>query len=181
MGAGTRDIEGRPNVVRVVLGAREDAGAASAMVQLETNVDDLDPRLWPGVLATLMDAGAADAWLTPILMKKGRPAHTLSVLSVPPDADALESLVFELVPTLGVRRIPVARTALERMVARVEVDGVPVRVKLGLRGDLVTSATPEFADVATLARVRGTTQRSALGLAAQAAAASGYVVGSPLP
>ena len=181
VGAGTRDIEGRPNVVRVVLGAREDAGAASAMVLLETNVDDLDPRLWPGVLATLMDAGAADAWLTPILMKKGRPAHTLSVLSVPPDTDALESLMFELVPTLGVRRIPVARTALERMVARVEVDGVPVRVKLGLRGDLVTSATPEFVDVATLARVRGTTQRSALGLAAQAASASGYVVGSPLP
>lgn len=181
VGAGTRDVEGRPNIVRVVLGSRGDSKAAATMVLLETNVDDLDPRLWPGVLASLMDAGAADAWLTPILMKKGRPAHTLSVLSVPPDADALESLVFELVPTLGVRRIAVARTALARTEVRLEVDGVPVRVKLGLRGDLVTSATPEFADVATLARVRGTTQRAALGLAARAAAAAGYVVGSPLP
>ena len=180
VGAGTRDVEGRPNVVRVVLGARGGA-AASAMELLETNVDDLDPRLWPGVLADLIDAGAADAWLTPIVMKKGRPAHTLSVLSDPAGADALVELVFGLVPTLGVRRSTVSRTVLDRTSRSVDVAGVPVRIKLGLRGDVVTSATPEFEDVAALARLRGTTQRAALGLAQQAAVAAGYLVGSPLP
>ena len=85
-GAGGRDPEGRPNVLRAVLGERRGrrAGRRVGALVLEANVDDLDPRVWPAVLAALLAAGASDAWLTPILMKKGRPAHTLSAL-VPPE------------------------------------------------------------------------------------------------
>ncbi|MDQ1671816.1 MAG: pyridinium-3,5-bisthiocarboxylic acid mononucleotide nickel chelatase, partial [Frankiaceae bacterium] len=90
-GAGGRDVPGRPNVVRLVVGEQAAAaGAADAAeppaepaVLLEANVDDLDPRVWPEVLATLLDGGAADAWLIPIVMKKGRPATTLAVLCAP--------------------------------------------------------------------------------------------------
>lgn len=178
VGAGTRDVEDRPNVVRVVLGAPGGTAHAPRVELVETNVDDLDPRLWPGVLAGLIQAGAADAWLTPILMKKGRPAHTLSVLCAPALAETMVGLIFAQVPTLGVRRSIVTRAVLDRTSRTVEVDGVAVRIKIGLRADAVTSATPEFEDVATLARVRGITERDALGLAQQAAVAAGYVVGS---
>ena len=106
MGAGTRDVAGRPNVVRVVAGSPvPDRLAESAAVVIETNVDDLDPRVWPGVLARLLEAGAADAWLTPILMKKGRPAHTLSVLAPAHLAAALRAVVFAETSTIGVRTV----------------------------------------------------------------------------
>jgi len=104
IGAGGRDVAGRANVVRVVVGTPVvDASATSRMWVLETNVDDLDPRLWPTVLAALLAAGAADAWLVPILMKKGRPAHTLCVLARDPEREALRDAVFALTSTLGVR------------------------------------------------------------------------------
>jgi uncharacterized protein (DUF111 family) len=79
---GGRDPVEVANVLRLVLGEPAPQAATTALL-LSTNVDDLDPRLWPGVLQSLLSAGAHDAWLTPILMKKGRPAHTLSVLCPP--------------------------------------------------------------------------------------------------
>src|SRR5690606_35575084 len=72
-------------------------------VVVETNVDDLAPRLWPGVLQRLLDAGAADAWLTPILMKKGRPAHTLSVLADPELLETVRRIVVTETSAIGVR------------------------------------------------------------------------------
>ena len=104
-------------------------GTTGAPVVLETNVDDLDQRLWPGVLARLIEAGAVDAWLTPILMKKGRPAYTLSAL-VPADAvAAVRRVVFVETSSIGVREHTVAKHALDRDVAVVQVDGYDVRVK----------------------------------------------------
>ena len=77
-----RELADRANVVRLVRRERRrpTTPTTAAGRSIEANVDDLDPRLWPGVLDALLAAGAADAWLTPILMKKGRPAHTVSAL-----------------------------------------------------------------------------------------------------
>ncbi len=79
VGAGTRDLSDHANVCRLVIGAAVEAvdPLSPPMTVIESNIDDMDPRLWPTALSVLMDGGAADAWLTPILMKKGRPAHTL--------------------------------------------------------------------------------------------------------
>ena len=151
-GAGGRDPAEVANVLRLVLGESVDSGAADA-VRRETNVDDHDPRVWPGVLETLLAGGAHDAWLTPILMKKGRPAHTLSVLCPPARADALRELVFRETSTLGIRWQPVERAVLERSERVVEVDGERIRVKLGLLRGEVVNAMPEWEDVATAATV----------------------------
>jgi len=156
-GAGGRDPAELANVLRLVLGDAVDLPAAPAgtAVVLEANVDDLDPRLWPGVLSALLDAGAHDAWLTPVLMKKGRPAHVLHVLSPPAAVVALQELVLRETTTLGVRSYAVTRRVLDRAWRTVEVDGRPVRVKLGLLGGEVVNAVPEWGDVAAAAAVLG--------------------------
>jgi len=181
IGAGGRDTGGRANVVRAVVGAAAvaDAPTASDMWVLETNVDDLDPRLWPTVLAALLAAGAPDAWLVPILMKKGRPAHTLCVLAHYGDREALRDRVFALTSTLGVRETPVSRTALQRDWRAVTVPGGEVRIKVGLRAGRIATTTAEFEDAAALARTRGVPVRRVLDEAAAAADAAGLGPGAP--
>ncbi|MFF5083151.1 nickel pincer cofactor biosynthesis protein LarC [Actinoplanes sp. NPDC000266] len=148
---------------------------------LEANIDDLDPRLWPGVIRGLMAAGASDAWLVPILMKKGRPAHTLSVLCAPSQAAALRAVIFRDTSTLGVRESARVKTALPRVFVPVEVGGVAVAVKVGHLDGVIVQVMPEFADVAALAARQGRPERAVLHDALAAAAALDLVVGAPLP
>lgn len=148
-GAGTRDPEGVANLVRVLVGAATGSGTTRSArteqaIVLEANVDDLDPRVWPTVLDALLAGGAYDAWLTPVLMKKGRPAHTLSVLCSPDDRASLVEAIVRHTTTLGVREHPVRRHALDRRTEPVDVDGHAVDVKIGLLGDEVVNAQPEF-------------------------------------
>lgn len=142
---------------------------------LEATVDDLDPRLWPGVLDALLAAGANDAWLTPVLMKKGRPAHLLSVLTA--DVAATLPVVFTHTSTLGVREYPVRRHTLDRQVREVDVDGHLVRIKLGLLQGRIVNAQPEFVDVAALAHALAIPEKDALLRAHAAASAAGLVPG----
>jgi uncharacterized protein (TIGR00299 family) protein len=184
VGAGRRDVAGRPNVVRVVLGESvPDTGGmtGSTMWVLETNVDDLDPRVWPTALTTLIDAGAADAWLVPIVMKKGRSAHTLRVLAADAVRDALRAEIFGLTGTLGIREEPVQRTALPREMRAVALPGGRVRIKVGIRDGLVEVVTPEFEDAAALAGQRGQPVRHVLAEANAAAAAQGLRPGMAWP
>jgi len=150
-------------------------------VVMEANVDDLDPRLWPGVLARLMAAGASDAWLVPVLMKKGRPAHTVCVLCDPDAASALRAVLLASTTTLGVRQTAVVKHALPRTWVEVEVDGQPVRVKVGHDRGTVVRATPEFEDVAALARSTGRAEAEVLAAAAAAADSAGLVPGAAVP
>jgi hypothetical protein len=181
MGAGSRDVRDRPNVVRVVLGERHDLSPDTAVESilsiLESNVDDLDPRVWPSVLATLLEAGAADAWLVPIVMKKGRPAHTLAVLTSPDTRDALRRLMFELTSTTGVREVAVHRTALARTSVPVAVMGGQVRIKVAYLGGEIIHATPEFDDAAAIAAAHALPVRRVLEEAIAAAAQAGLLAG----
>jgi pyridinium-3,5-bisthiocarboxylic acid mononucleotide nickel chelatase len=181
VGAGTADVPGRPNVVRVVLGDRADRPAQqddpAIMSVLETNIDDMDPRVWPSVLASLLDAGAADAWLVPIVMKKGRPAHTLAVLAPVDRREALRRLIFELTSTIGVREVAVTRTALDRFWVPLPVAGGQVRLKVAHRGGEVLHATPEFDDAAEIAAKRSVPVRRVLEETVAAAEREGFVPG----
>ena len=144
-------------------------------------MDDLDPRVWPTVLDALLAAGAADAWLTPILMKKGRPAHTISVLCGPSDTERLRTMVFDLTSTIGIRETPVRRWALERGWVDVEVAGQRVAVKVAHRDGVIVHATPEFEAVAAVAARLDRPVRDVLAVAAAAATSAGIVRGAAAP
>jgi uncharacterized protein (DUF111 family) len=182
VGAGGRDPVELPNVVRLVLGEPTEPQPAGPVV-LEANVDDLDPRLWPGVLDALVAAGASDAWLTPILMKKGRPAHTLSVLCRPDALGDVQAAVFATTSTIGMRVVPVGKVALERVQTSVDVLGGRVGAKVAMSGGRVVNVSVEYEDVATLASETGVPVKEAL-RAATAAAEAAYPVspaGPPTP
>jgi pyridinium-3,5-bisthiocarboxylic acid mononucleotide nickel chelatase len=159
-GAGGRDPAEAPNVVRLLLGT--PTGDPTTALVLETNVDDLDPRLWPEVLRRLMAAGASDAWLTPILMKKGRPAHTLSVLCTDAVAAEVRRVVFTETTTIGMRESRVGKTALARSESVVDVDGQQVRVKTATLDGSVVNRMPEYDDVVAASLALGRPVREVL-------------------
>jgi len=132
-GAGSRDTPGRPNVVQVVLGrARQTAVTPGRPAHLvEANVDDVTPEVLAHTVARLLEVGAHDAWVTPIVMKKGRPAHTVHALCDGSTLEAVIAVVVAETGTLGVRASSVERWPQRRDDAEVEVDGHPVRVKIG--------------------------------------------------
>jgi uncharacterized protein (TIGR00299 family) protein len=187
IGAGSRDPTARANVVRVVLGETDCEGEAPAAFGsspefvLEANVDDMDGRIWPTVLADLLAAGASDAWLSPILMKKGRPAHTLHVLAPAPLLVPLRDLVFERTPTIGVRVSTVAKHALPRSWREVALAGGTVRIKVATRDGVIVQATPEFDDALALAASTGTAVADVLARASAAAVEAGLIPGKPGP
>lgn len=131
-GAGTRELDGRPNLVQVVLGERAPAlDRGQPVVQLEVNVDDATGEVLAHAVASLLDAGAHDAWVTPILMKKGRPAHTVSALADPSLVAQLATVMIAETGSLGVRAGRLERWPAGRAHGSVDVDGLPVRVKVG--------------------------------------------------
>ena len=158
-GAGTRDGPGRPNVLQALLGQVVEhqegqvAGVPSAqedLVVVEANLDDVSGEVLGYLVPALLAVGALDAWLVPAIGKKGRPVQVVNALVTPDDAGRVAAVMFEEGGTLGVRRHQVERTALARHWAGVEVDGRPVRVKVGPH-----RAKPEYEDCVEVARATG--------------------------
>ena len=154
-GAGTRDLSDRANVTQVIIGSLTPAAAQSSdetepVVELATNLDDVTGEQLGHAIGELMAAGALDAWVTPIVMKKNRPAHTLSVLAHPHQAADLAGLVMSLTGTLGVRSRQLDRVAVQRTTVTVSVDGHDIDVKIS---DVRVKA--EFDHVAAAATALG--------------------------
>ena len=154
-GAGSADLDW-PNVLRVIAGEQSDLVRSGVTTELiESNIDDMSPELVPYVIERVMDAGALDAWATPIQMKKGRVGSLLSVLIEQGASQPVLDVIFKETTTFGVRVSGVERAVLDRKTIDVEVAGHPVRVKVGyLRGEAV-STSPEYEDAAAVARMTG--------------------------
>ena len=153
-GAGARILD-PPNVLRAMLGTAHEIAPPTDSLLLETNVDDMSPELLPYVVEQLLAAGAQDAWVTPITMKKGRAAQSLSVLVHPDEKDRVMDVLFRETTTLGVRIAPATREILDRRWVQVTVAGFEMRVKLGIRGGSIITYSPEHDDAVEVARASG--------------------------
>ncbi len=156
-------IEFASNVLQALLG--EVSAVEQTLLLLETNVDDVTGELLGHLLDRLLAAGAADVWITPIVMKKSRPAHTVHVLVDPSRAPDCERVLLAETGSLGLRRTAVGRVALPRHTSTVRVDGHEIRLKHGPWG-----VKPEHDDVAAAATALGRPLRAVAEQARSAAA-----------
>ena len=145
-GAGTRDSGPIPNLLRVFVGQSCDDGQTDSVVELSANIDDCTGEMIGAAIEKLLAAGCLDAWAAPIVMKKSRPAWMLSALCLPSGVESAELIMLSETSTFGVRRRPAVRTKLLREHKTVETPYGLIRVKLGLCGEEVVTASPEFAD-----------------------------------
>ncbi|OZE63419.1 TIGR00299 family protein [Rhodococcus sp. 02-925g] len=155
-GAGTRDTPGRPNVLTAVLGTRlRSESRPDAMIVLDTTVDDVTGEILGELIPALLTAGAADAWITPVVGKKNRPAHVISALCTPSTMTVVEECLLTRTGSLGVRRTHVDRRTLPRHMEVVNVDGHDVRVKVGPH-----RSKPEHDDLVAVSTATGVPLRS---------------------
>ncbi|MEM1331833.1 MAG: nickel pincer cofactor biosynthesis protein LarC [Actinomycetota bacterium] len=170
VGAGHRDPAEFANVVRVVLGDGLD-GVASTQptVQLDANVDDLDPRIWPVAIDALLAAGAQDAWITPITMKKGRPAITISAMCDVGSAAVVRRTLVEQTSTIGVRESQVTKHVCDRSTAHVVVDGQSISIKVASIAGEIVNRSVEWDDVLAAAERLGRPAKEILRAATAAA------------
>jgi uncharacterized protein (TIGR00299 family) protein len=154
-GAGDRTLSDRPNLLRIVLGEPLPAVDTDEVAVLEATIDDTSPQLYEHVLERLLAAGARDAFLEPVVMKKSRPGVTLRVIADPADRDRLAAIAFAETSTIGLRWTTARRMILPRELERVETPWGVVRVKVARAPDGTVNVAPEFEDCRALAVAKG--------------------------
>jgi len=143
-GAGTRNLERRPNVLRAVLGTTATATESETVTVIETNIDDMNPQWFGDVMERLLAAGALDVFLTPVQMKKNRPGTLLTVLCATSDSDRLADLVLTHTTSFGVRIHEARRRMLAREIVRVPTRFGEIEVKVGRLNGKVVTRSPEY-------------------------------------
>jgi pyridinium-3,5-bisthiocarboxylic acid mononucleotide nickel chelatase len=160
-GAGTMELEA-PNVLRLFVGEAAATPPAETIVQVETTIDDMSPQLYEPLLERLLEGGALDAWLTPVIMKRSRPGIVLTALCEPGRVTELSRLLFQESSTIGVRWTAYQRARLDREMTRLDTMYGPVAFKVSRLEGRVVTVTPEFEEVRRIARDRGVAVREVL-------------------
>lgn len=151
-GAGSKDIKGHPNVLRLFIGKDSMDYDKDEVVVIETNIDDMNPQIYEHLIERLLEDGALDAYVTPIMMKKNRPSHLLTVLSERKKIDVLIDIIFRETTTFGVRFHSVSRCKLSKEIEKVKTKYGTINVKIGIRGNDILSITPEYEDCRVIAK-----------------------------
>ena len=154
-GAGDRDPQGTPNVLRILKGVRADGASAARVVKIESEIDDMNPQLFGPLMDSLLAAGALDVFYTPVMMKKSRPGTLVTIVAPPETRAALTDILFRESTTIGIRYEEMSRTCLDRSIETVQTPYGEVRFKVARRDGQELNASPEFDDCARLAAQHG--------------------------
>ena len=162
-GAGTMDLPGTPNVLRCFLGRTADGPAGDETVlQVETTIDDMSPQLYETLIERVFEAGALDVFLQPVIMKRGRPGVVVTALCAHEQVGNLSRALFEESTTIGVRWSEWRRARLDREIVQVATAYGTIPFKVSRMAGRVVTVTPEFADVARIAREKSLPVREVL-------------------
>jgi len=163
-GAGSRDLPGQPNVLRLIVGeSTASKEATPEMISvIEANLDDLNPQVFGYVMDRLFAAGALDVFGTPVQMKKGRPGMVLTVLARTEQASQMTKIIFAETTTLGVRMREERRQVLQRRSTSVQTQWGEVRMKIGNMNGTITNYAPEYEDCRRIAEEKGVPLKSVM-------------------
>ena len=165
-GAGTWDLL-MPNVLRIHLGELPEVVANNEFLVAECNIDDMSGQLFPYVMEQVMNLGALDAWASSIIMKKGRPAHKLSVMCTKELLPAIATVLFSETTTLGIRYYGVERKMLEREFVKVSVSNSIISVKVAKLDGKIVNVAPEFEECKKVAINTGLPLKQVMAQAAE--------------
>ena len=154
-GAGARNFEDTPNVLRVLIGDSDASVSSHTVSVIEAEIDDMNPQIFGVLMEKLLAQGALDVFYTPIQMKKNRPGTLLSVIATPATREMLTSTIFQETTTIGVRYRDMTRECLDRESQTVNTPFGPIRFKVASRAGEVLNAAPEFDDCVRVANATG--------------------------
>ena len=167
-GAGDRELDGRPNVLRVVVGEQAAFADATRVVVIECEIDDMNPQIFGALMDRLYEAGALDVFYSAVQMKKNRPGTLMTVVARPADREALVDVIFRETTTIGLRHVEMLRECLRREIVHVQTPLGEVRFKVARRDGRVVNAQPEFDDLLKLANEHARPVKEVQALAAKA-------------
>jgi len=177
-GAGQKDVEEMPNMLRIIMGLLEEEMPRERMEVIEANIDDMNPEFYDYIIERLFAAGALDVYLVPIHMKKNRPANILTVLAHSGDCGKLISIILEETTTFGLRTYTTGKVLLNRQKIEVETPYGKIKVKMGYSGEKATTISPEYDDCKKAAQAKQAPIKTVYAEAYKAALKSGN---APLP
>ncbi len=154
-GAGGWELSEKPNVLRVFIGEDTEVYGTDEVCVIETNIDDMNPQVYEYLMDRLFEAGALDVYITPVVMKKSRPAQMLSVVADAGKLDALREIIFRETTTIGVRVRKMTRFVLTRDIKEVRLPFGTVRLKISGSSNGVHNIVPEYEDCKALAMKTG--------------------------
>ncbi len=154
-GAGSADLKDRANTLRILVGGQPRKEDEECLVEMEANIDDMNPECYEYVMDQLFQAGALDVFLVPIIMKKSRPAVKISVLCEEAQSKKLQQILFRETTTFGVRQQQVKRNKIQREMKTVETEYGAVEVKVGYPEGELPQVSPEYESCARVAKEKG--------------------------